>query len=135
MDAFSLLLAALLVVVAVCASYFLRFSNPAGSSSELASRFSQRSAITVGMLFQLRNALSVDCLGCAATGPVQAAPGGPPDPYVSCKRKGVKRLARELSTPTNRYDVALAWGTKYSNRNPDVRQDAIARCLEGLRAT
>jgi hypothetical protein len=54
----------------------LRFSNPAGSSSELASRFSSRSAITVGVLFQLRNALSVDCLGCAATGPVQAAPGG-----------------------------------------------------------
>jgi hypothetical protein len=89
-----------------------------------------------GALFKLRNVLTPECPGggqggfaCPAPGWVEAAPRGPPGPYESCQR-----LARQLSTPVNAADVALAWACRHSNRNPVVRRAAIEGCREGIEA-
>jgi hypothetical protein len=68
---------------------------------------------------------------CGAVSSVEDAPGSE-DPYEVCRRVGVKRLARDLSTRANPADVALAWARHNSSRNPEVRQEAIERCRRGL---
>ena len=60
-----------------------------------------------------------------ATFSVLVVLGGPESPYDACRRLGLKRLARQLSTRANPADVALAWARQPSNRNPEVRQEAI----------
>lgn len=95
--------------------------------------------LLVVALFFLRAELRTRCPdgqvggpSCDASGPVEVAPGGPPDPYESCKRTSLSALARQLSTPLDPDAVALAWARRNSNRNPSVRQEAIEACRQGL---